>query len=96
MGRAHPAYAEPIDSYQIPLRLDTLTPLFSSLATTLKQLCWTQKDTTHEGWKTLHMLADLLPNLTETDLAGSDHDCCCPHALPTGSAYRSNVQRRTS
>ena len=50
--------------------LDILVPIFSSFASTLKRLHWTQKVTTHETWKTLYTLADLLPNLMVIDLSG--------------------------
>ena len=53
---------------------DLLAPIFSSFAGTLKRLQWTQKDTTHETWKSLYILTDLLPNLMDLDLTGYHYD----------------------
>jgi hypothetical protein len=54
--------------------IDVLTPIFSSFSATLKRLRWTQKNTGQDTWKSLYVLTNLLPNLTDLDLSGVD-DC---------------------
>lgn len=63
--------------------LDVLTPIFSSFAATLKELRWTNV-TTHDAWKTLYTLTNLLPNLVEIEVSKYliDRRLITPPALP--------------
>jgi len=63
--------------------LNILVPIFSSCASTLRRLQWTQKYTAHETWKTLYTLTDILPNLTDIELSEiSGSIPVTPSALP--------------
>ena len=63
--------------------VNILVPIFSSFASTLKRLEWTQEGAGHGStWKTLYGLVDLLPNLTEINLSGFYHPLISPSALP--------------
>ena len=65
--------------------LDDLASIFSSFATTLKRLQWTQEPVTSDAWKTLYSLTDILENLVEIDLSSIWSNRCLlrPPALPS-------------
>lgn len=64
--------------------LDVLVPIFSSFATTLKRLQWSQEATAPDARKALYTLTDLLPNLVEIDLSSVWSNRCLirPPVLP--------------